>query len=563
MEMTLQGIIAGAPEIFLFLAIAVGTVLGRIRVYGFAVGATACILVVSVLFGQFGTFVIPALLRSILFSLFVFTIGYKSGPQFFASLSIRTLAQVILALVIGGTGLCVVLVFAFILKLSPGTAAGLAAGSLTQSSMLGTASSALSQVGLPEATLAQEQANLAAGYAVTYIFGYIFVLLFVPFVAPLLMGVNLKQEAAKLEATLAGGAASKANNLIYRKFQARAYRVVGAAGRNVKDLETEIGGRVVIERILRGGQDVKPQPNVSLQTDDGVLLGGPTAAIIAAGKFIGPEIGGEELMHAVNGEVVDVIVSARELHGRSLAEIVERVGESARGVFLQSLTREGRDVPISPNTRIYVGDLMTLVGLSADLKRAAARVGQVLSTRDRIDTAFVTVGLAVGLLVGLVKFDLGPIPLTLGGAGGALIAGLVCGWLHSRRPAVGAIPPAAQQTLIDLGLGGFIAAIGLANGQPAWTAIQAHGPMLFMVGMAVTLIPLVVGTLFAQRVLHMNPVIICGALAGAMTVDAAVTGACEVAESQTPVLGVAVPYAMANVVLTILGPVIVGITFSA
>jgi putative transport protein len=560
--MTIQHIVTSAPEIFLFLAIAIGTMLGRIRVRGFAIGATACILMASVVIGQLGNFVIPSLLKSILFSLFVFTIGYKSGPQFFASLSVRTLSQVVLALVIGATGLFVVLAFAFVLKLSPGTASGLAAGSLTQSSMLGTASSALSQIGLPEATLAQEQANLAAGYAVTYIFGYIFVLLYVPFVAPLLMGVNLKQEAVKLEATLAGGTAPKANNLIYRKFQARAYRVHGAGGRTVKDLESEIGNRVVIERILRGGQDVSPQPNVLLQIDDEVLLGGPTAAIIAAGKFIGPEIAGEELMRAVTGEVVEVIVSARELNGRSLTDIVEHVGESARGVFLRSLTREGRDVPISPNTRIYVGDLMTFVGLSADVKRAASRVGQVLTTRDRIDTAFVAVGIAVGLLVGLFKFDLGPIPLTLGGAGGALIAGLVCGWLHSQRPAVGAIPPAAQQTLIDLGLGGFIAAIGLVNGQAAWTAIQANGFMLLMVGMAVTLTPLVVGTLFAQRVLHMNPVIICGALAGAMTVDAAISGACEVAESQTPVLGVAVPYAMANVVLTILGPIIVGVTFS-
>lgn len=82
-----------------------------------------------------------------------------------------------------------------------------------------------------------------------------------------------------------------------------------------------------------------------------------------------------------------------------------------------------------------------------------------------------------------------------------------------------------------------------------------------MVGVAVTLTPLVVGTLFAHRVLHMNPVIICGALAGAMTVDAAVTGCCEVAESQTPVLGVAVPYAIANIVLTVLGPIIVGVTY--
>ena len=444
--MTMQGVIVGAPEVFLFLAIAIGTFLGRLRVHGFAIGATACILLVSVLLGQLGTFVIPSLLKSIFFALFVFTIGYKAGPQFFASLSIRTLGQVALALVIGATGLCVVLVFAFMLELSPGTAAGLASGSLTQSSMLGTASGALSQVGLTDARLAQEQANLAAGYAVTYILGYIFVLLFVPFVAPLLMGVNLKEEAAKLEAMLSGGAPPKANNLIYRKFQARAYRVLGAEGRTVADLEEKIGRRVVIERILRGGEEVEPGPDVTLRASDEILLGGPTAAIIAAGKLIGPEIEGEEVMRSVTGEVVEVIVSSRELHGLSLAEIVDLVGNDARGVFLRELTRHGQEVPVTPNTRIYVGDVMTLVGLARDLKRVAARIGQVLSFRDRIDMVFVAAGLAVGLLVGVLKYNLGPIPLTLGGGGGALIAGLVCGWLHSRRPDVGAIPPPAQQT---------------------------------------------------------------------------------------------------------------------
>jgi putative transport protein len=61
----------------------------------------------------------------------------------------------------------------------------------------------------------------------------------------------------------------------------------------------------------------------------------------------------------------------------------------------------------------------------------------------------------------------------------------------------------------------------------------------------------------------MNPVIVCGTLAGAMTVDAAVTGACDVAESQTPVLGVAVPYAVANMLSTVLGPLVVGLTLAA
>lgn len=141
------------------------------------------------------------------------------------------------------------------------------------------------------------------------------------------------------------------------------------------------------------------------------------------------------------------------------------------------------------------------------------------------------------------------------------MAGLVCGWLRSRRPTMGAFPPTAQQSVIDLGSGGFVAAIGLASGPAAVGAIATHGLTLLGAGIVVTLTPLVVGTLFAQRVLRMNPVIVCGALAGAMTVDAAVIGACDVAESQTPVVGVAVrPYAVANVLLTVLGPRIVGFT---
>jgi putative transport protein len=556
----LHHIVKTAPEIFLFLAIAIGTIVGRFRFRGFTIGATACTLIAAVILGQLGEFVIPSLLKSIFFSLFVFTIGYRSGPEFFASLSLRTLTQVVLALSIGATGLAMVLCFSFFLKFDPGTAAGLAAGSLTQSSMMGTASGALAQLGLADDVLQQQQANIAAGYAVTYILGYILVLIYVPLIAPRLMGINLKQEAMKLEAELAGGVEPKAKNLLYRKFQARAYQVSTCAGRLVSELEETIGRRVVIERILRNGEDIQPLPDTRLQAGDEILLGGPTGAIVAAHSIVGPEIEGEHVMRSVPGEVLEVLVAERDLHGRTLTEIVERVGDAARGVFLRTLIRHGQDVPLTPGTRVYVGDVMTLVGLARDLNRVIPKVGQVLRAGDRIDMAFVTLGLAVGLLIGLIGFTLGPIPLTLGGGGGALVAGLLSGWLHSRRPTLGAIPPAAQQTLVDFGLGGFVAAIGLVNGPAAWTAIQAHGPTLLMVGIAVTLTPLIVGTIFAHRVLGMNPVIICGALAGAMTVDAAVTGCCEVAESQTPVLGVAVPYAIANIVLTVLGPIIVGIT---
>ena len=221
----IRSVISTAPEIFLLLAIALGTFLGRLRIAGFSIGATACTLIVAVILGQLGNFVIPPLFKSIFFSLFVFTIGYKSGPEFFASLSIRTLSQVGVAMVVAFTGLAIVLAFAFAFHLDSGTAAGLAAGALTQSSVIGTASGALAQLDLPDDVVRQQQANIAAGYAVTYILGYILTLLFVPFAAPWLMGVDLKKEAAKLEAELSGGkAARKSGNFGYQKFKARAYR---------------------------------------------------------------------------------------------------------------------------------------------------------------------------------------------------------------------------------------------------------------------------------------------------------------------------------------------------
>jgi len=557
----LQQVAASAPEIFLFLAVALGTLLGRVRIRGFSLGAPACILIVAVVLGQFGTIVIPSVLKSIFFGLFVFTIGYRSGPEFFASLSLQTLAQVMLALLMGACGLAVILIFAYTLQLGPGTAAGIGAGSLTQTSMMGTAAGAMEQLGLAADVLKQEQANIAAGYAVTYICGYILVLIFVPFVAPLLMGVNLKEEAKKLEAALSGGGPTKPSNLLYRKFQVRAYQVTGAAGRTVSEIEAQIGRRAVVERILRQAQDVESRPDTRLQAGDEILLAGPSAVIVAAAPMIGTEIEGEHVMRSVPGEVVEVFVTARDLHGRTLEDIVNHFGEKARGVFLRQLARHGQEVPIAPGTRIYVGDVMTLVALKQDLNRLLPKVGQPFRSNDRTDIAYLAGGLAVGLLVGLLSFTVGPVPLTLGGGGGALVAGLISGWFRSRRPTMGAFPPAAQQSLSDLGLGAFIASIGLASGPAALAAIQAHGLLLLAIGMAVTLTPLVIGTLFAHRVLGMNPVIVCGALAGAMTVDAAVMGSCEVAESQTPVLGVAVPYAIANVVLTVLGPIIVGLTF--
>jgi putative transport protein len=262
----------------------------------------------------------------------VFTIGYRSGPEFFASLSLLTLLQVGLALVVEATGPIIVLAFAF--HLEAGTAAGLAAGSLTQSSMIGTATGALAQLDLPDDVLRQQQANVAAGYAVTYILGYTLTALFVPLAAPWLMGIDLKREAAKLEAVLSGGKPkSGAQNLIYRKFNARVYRVTTAAGETVGGVEERIGRRAIVERIVPKGSRLEPDRHTLLERADEIVVAGPSAAIIAAPAHIGPEIDGGEVLRQVSDEVLDVVVDVPALHGCALTELVTRIGDDARGIF--------------------------------------------------------------------------------------------------------------------------------------------------------------------------------------------------------------------------------------
>ena len=154
-----------------------------------------------------------------------------------------------------------------------------------------------------------------------------------------------------------------------------------AAGRTVKAVEDEIGRRTVIERIVREGADVQPHPDTVLEAGDDVVIAGPTTAIVTAKPVIGNEIDADEILRAIPGNVVEVLVDSRKLHGRSIREVAERVGDNARGVFLRALTRMGREVPLSPDTRVYVGDVMTLVGSTRNIERAAAKVGQILALR--------------------------------------------------------------------------------------------------------------------------------------------------------------------------------------
>src|SRR4029079_15186277 len=94
------------------------------------------------------------------------------------------------------------------------------------------------------------------------------------------------------------------------------------------------------------------------------------------------------LIRTMPASDIEVFVTARHLHGRTLGDIVENLGNSARGVYLRAWSRHGRQVPIAPGTRMYVGDVLNLVGVDQDVERVAARIGQIFRSDDRTDVTY-------------------------------------------------------------------------------------------------------------------------------------------------------------------------------
>jgi AspT/YidE/YbjL antiporter-like protein len=194
------------------------------------------------------------------------------------------------------------------------------------------------------------------------------------------------------------------------------------------------------------------------------------------------------------------------------------------------------------------------------VKRIAALVGYVIVPSAKTDFVYMGAGLVVGLLVGMLTAKIGSIPLTLGSGGGALLSGLLFGWYRAKRQTFGAMPSGAVQILKDLGLAGFVVVVGLSSGLQAVQTVKEHGFTIFGVGVVVTILPLILTMLIGRYVLRYdNTAIFAGALSGSRSANPAFGEVLDKAENSIPTVPFAITYALANVFLTLLGPLIVAL----
>ena len=559
----LNDLFTAQPLLALFITIALGYLIGKIRIGSFVLGGIAGTLLIGVVIGQIGVTIDPGI-KTIFFALFIYAVGFQGGPQFFHALNRRSLNQLASAFVMTVVGLITVLVGAWIFGLDRGLAAGLASGGLTQSAILGTAGNAIQHLGLSAAVTKTMQTNVAVGYAVTYIFGSLGPIILVTWFLPAIKRWNVRAEAVKLAAKMSGGHAEldpgqfdAVRPILTRFFTLD--EANGSSGKTALELDAALSDAAV-EAVVRAGETLALTDKTVLNAGDVVVLSGTPEAMIVGGALVGDEVSAPAGFRLVE-ESREIILTNKALTSRPLSEIHEHVNVDTRhGVYLTNAKRMGIDLPLLDKVTFDRGDELHFVGRPTDLDRVQSKLGYKIRAAAVADFIFFGIGMTIGLLIGLITFTLWGVPISLGSGVGCLLAGLLFGWLRSVHPRYAALPIGASNFLRDFGLAAFVGIVGITAGPQALVAIQQHGITLFLLGVAVTLIPPILTFFFSFYVLRIrNPIEALACVAGGRSSNPAFAALLAKAGNSTPVVSFTITYAVANVFLTLWGPVIVGI----
>ena len=540
------------PVISIFICLALGYLIGKLKIKSFTIGATVGTLLVglliSLVFKGVGTYQIDGTVKTIFFSLFIFAIGYEVGPSFFASLKSSGLKIIILSLFFAVAAFVVSMVLFKAFGIGAGEAGGILAGSLTQSAILGTADSTMKGM-LSGTELKTAESQMAIAYALTYVFGTVGVVVFLKNGAAKLIGVNLT-DTVKKKIDQTNFHESSSENTVVGNIKARAFCIENGAefiGKTIGSVEEQYGDDLTITKIIRKGTQVNLAPDMQLLEGDTVTIIGLLDAVL---HFEAPGMKETDDSEALK---LDVIKQEIVLTNHFSLDVIKHLSEN--GIVIAERKRDNN--VLSEDQALKALDHLTLVGPKALIAKVVKKLGYVKDTGTETDVSFISMGLVVGLLIGAISFVVSGIPITLGSGGGALIGGLLFGYYQDKHSNYGLMPKATRWFCKSVGLNLFIAIVGLTSGASFLSALQSMGVKVLFIGVLVTILPHIASVYFGRFVLKLDAVDIIGALCGAGTCTAALNGVVEEYESSIFAVAYTPGYAMGNILLTVLGPLVV------
>ena len=528
------------PAVLLFLILGLGYLIGRVRIAGVELGSILATLVVAIVLGHYGVRM-SAGAQAVGFALFMFSVGYQAGPRFREVIRAQGVRYFVLAVFVVAVGLITTWCAARLLRLPYGAGAGLIAGAMTSAPALAAAQETV-RVGIavipPGATPASVVATIGSSYAITFLVGMFGTLMALAAI-PKLLGLDLAAAARALETD----APAQPEPL-----QARAYRIENPefCVPTLGELAARLWqGRAVVQ-LQRGTQWLPTEPLQHLRVGDELHVYGRAAFFLGGIAQAGPEI-----RLSADADVVPtearVVVAAQAAVGSSLGAL----GLEGRGLVVLSALRDGLELPVSGHLTLHSGDLLTVIGPAASIRALPQLLGPVEHGSIETDMTMFVFGIAIGGALGLLSITVRGIPLTLGAAGGLLLSGIAVGWFNSVRPTAARFPAAARWILMEFGMAVFVAGAGLSAGGSILEALRSNGLTLLAGAAAVVLLPLTLGYLFGHRFLKLEPVVLLGALTGAMTCTPALRLVTRAARSPLPALGYTGTYPFACVLMAL------------
>jgi len=543
--------------LLLFVVLAVGLSVGKLRIANLQIGNSIGVLLTALLFGNAG-FTFDAESLNIGFMLFIFCVGIEAGPNFFGIFFRDGKHYLLLALVVLLSAIAITLTMAHYLDLELGLATGLMAGSLTATPVLVGAKDALNSglSGISDSAMIQHMVDsLSVGYAMSYLIGLVSLIVLAKLM-PKLQKQNLAESSQQIARER--GIGEVGQRKVYLPI-IRAYRVGPELinwidGRNLRELGIYRQTGCYIERVRRNGILANPDGDAILQEGDEIaLVGYPDSHARLDPSFRnGKEVFDRDLLDLRIVEE-EIVVKNDSIAGKRLSDL----NLSEYGCFLNRVVRAQIEMPMDHNILLNKGDILQVSGEKSRVLGLAERIGFISVHSQIADLLAFCCFFIIGLLVGTITMTFGQIAFGLGSAAGLLVAGITLGFLRANHPTFGYVPQGALNMTKDLGLMVFMVGIGLSAGSNLFESLAQVGLAVFTVSLMVSVIPVVLAYLFGAYVLNMNRALLFGAIIGARTCAPAMDMINEHARSTIPALGYAGTYAIANVLLTIAGTLMI------
>lgn len=538
--------IALKDYLVLFLVIALGMAAGNITIKGFSFDVSAVIFVAIFIGWAMDacgvTFSMPAIVENIGLILFIYTIGIQAGPSFFEAFRREGKRLITLTVIIISIAAIATLCAEYLLGIDSVISVGLLNGALTSTPGLAAAIEAASGIEGINA------ADASIGYGIAYPFGVIGVVLFVK-VAHKLFRINLTEEDRRYREALN----SSIVPLIGQNFIVSNANIYG---KTLGELRVRFMTKANISRVLRAdGTLVVPSPDVRLYKGDVIRAVGTPDAMERVKMLIGSP-SDIEIPRSGQIEVRWYLTTNKAIVGKSIIEL--NMMETYRATIIR-VRRAGVDITPHPSTRLRYGDKVLVSSSQGNVKGVSDLLGD--SMKQLTSTSFlpISLGIILGVVVGMLAIPMGSMDFSLGLTGGVLLTSLLLSYKGKTGPIIWAIPSLSNSLLRQLGLLMFLTPVGLRAGSNIISVFQTYGIELFIIGALITIIPMVIATAIGYYVMKINFFTLMGAITGGMTSTPGLSSAESLTESGAPQVAYATVYPFALVVIIIMSQILVAL----